>query len=73
MDFNYLTWIFSLVLLEQRCFDQLYPPTLNPIFYLLHLLLGSAMLVQRGVMLQHDKYILGNYGIKDDAKGDLWV
>jgi hypothetical protein len=25
-----------------------------------------------GVMLQHDKYILGNYGIKD-AKGHLWV
>jgi hypothetical protein len=23
-------------------------------------------------MLQHDKYILGNYGIKD-AKGDLWA
>jgi hypothetical protein len=30
------------------------------------------MFMQRGVMLQHDKYILGNYGIKD-AKGDLWM
>jgi len=32
----------------------------------------SAMLMPRGVMLQYDKYILGNYGIKD-AKGHLWV
>jgi hypothetical protein len=49
----------------------------HPIFHLLHLLLGgSTMAVQRGggggVMLQHDKHILGNYGIRD-AKGHLWV
>jgi hypothetical protein len=27
---------------------------------------------KKGVMLRHDKYILGNYWIKD-AKGHLWV
>jgi hypothetical protein len=30
------------------------------------------MVVQRGVMLQQDKYILGNYGIMD-ANEHLWV
>jgi hypothetical protein len=30
------------------------------------------MVVQGGVMLQQEKYIVGNHGIKD-AKGHLWV
>jgi hypothetical protein len=30
------------------------------------------MAMQKGVMLQQEKYILGNYRIKD-AKGHLWV
>jgi hypothetical protein len=30
------------------------------------------MAVQGGVLLQQDKYILRNYGIRD-AKGHLWV
>jgi hypothetical protein len=41
MDLNCLTWIFLLVLVEQRCFDQLHPPTLDPILYLLHLFPGQ--------------------------------
>jgi hypothetical protein len=72
LDLNCLTWIFRLVLVEQRCFDPLHPPTFHPIFYLLHLLLGQLCQCIKGVMLQHDKYIFGNYGIKD-AKGDLWA
>jgi hypothetical protein len=51
-------------------FGQSHHP-LHPIFHLLHLLLGQAMAMQGGVMLQQDKYILGNYGIRD-AKGYLW-
>jgi hypothetical protein len=48
----------------------------HPIFHLLQLLVGQLWWCKGGggggVMLQQDKYILGNYGIKD-AKGHLWV
>jgi hypothetical protein len=47
-------------------------PTTPPHLSLVALFVGSATTVQQGVMLQHDKYILGNYGIRD-AKGHLWV
>jgi hypothetical protein len=46
---------------------------LHPIFHLLHLLMGQLWRCKGGgVMLQQDKHILGNYGIRD-AKGPLWV
>jgi len=71
MDFNCLTWIFSLVLVKQLHFGQSHPPTL-PHLSLVAPFVGSIMVVQGGVLLQQDKYILGNYGIRD-AKGHLWV
>jgi hypothetical protein len=69
--FNYLTWIFNLVLAKQLCFSQSNPPVL-PHLSLVAPFVGSTMAVQGGVMLRHEKYILGNYGIKD-AKEHLWV
>jgi hypothetical protein len=47
------------------------PPT-PPHLSLVATFVGSIMLMQSGVMLQQNKYILGNYGIMD-AKGHLWV
>jgi hypothetical protein len=69
MDLNHLKWIFNLVLTKQLCICQSHPP-IPPHFSLVAPFVGSIMLVQGGVMLQHDKYILGNYWIKD-AKGHL--
>jgi hypothetical protein len=71
MDLNCFTWIFNLVLVKQLCFGQSHPPT-PPHLSIVTTFVGSTMAVQGGVMLQHDKYILGNYGIRD-VKGHLWV
>jgi len=71
MDLNYLTWIFNLFLAKHLCFGQSHPPTpphlplVAPFCWVSY---GGA----KGVMLQQDKYIFGNYGITD-AKGHLWV
>ncbi len=71
VDVNCFTWIFSIILVKQLCFGQSHPPT-PPHLSLVAPFVGSIMLMQSGVMLQQNKYILGNYGIMD-AKGHLWV
>jgi hypothetical protein len=71
MDLNCLTWIFSLVLAKQLCFGQSHP-FIPPHLSIIAPFIGLTMVMQGGVMLQHDKCILGNYGFKD-AKGHLWV
>jgi hypothetical protein len=68
-DLNYLTWIFSLALVEHKHFDQLHPPTLSHVAPPTR----STMFMQgRNDVITWDKwYILNNCGIKD-AKGDFW-
>jgi hypothetical protein len=70
MDLNCFIWIFNLVLVEQRCFDQLDPPTPPHLLFIAPLARLVNMLMQVGVILQQNKYILGNCGIKN-TKGDL--
>jgi len=62
VDFNCLTWIFNFILVEQLHFGQSHPPT-PPHLSLVAPFAGLAMV--GGVVLQQDKYILGNYGIRD--------
>jgi hypothetical protein len=71
MDLSCLTWIFNLVSVKQLCFGQSHP-LIPPHLSLVAPFVGSTMSMQRGVMLQQDKYILDNYGIMD-VKGHLWV
>jgi hypothetical protein len=47
MDFNYLTWIFNLVLAKQLHFGQSHPPT-PPHLSLVAPFVGSIMVMQRG-------------------------
>ncbi len=73
MDFNCFTWIFNLVLAKHLCFGQSHTP-IPPYLSLVGPFARSIIAMQGGggVMLQHDKYFFGNYGIRD-AKEHLWV
>jgi hypothetical protein len=51
LDVNYLTWIFSLVLVIQLCFGQSHPPA-PPHVSLVAPFVRSIMLMQREAMLQ---------------------
>jgi hypothetical protein len=51
MDLNYLTWIFSLVLVEQLRFGRSHPPT-PPHLSFVAPFVGSVVVMQGGMMLQ---------------------